>query len=366
MKDEFLSHADAAQLNRNIVLHYIKQHGPVSRTDIWEAMRISRASVTQVIRQLQENDLILDSGEPQVNVEHLKTGRVPRLLRINEDARKMYIFDWNTRRICLTNLGGTILDSIQLDFPAKCIPTVFASMVLEGVEALAKRVDVDPDCLLGLGICLPGLIDSRGRRVLYSVELGWRNVDVKCLFQKRFGENVFLERTGNIIALGEYEFGRGKSYHHVLLVLLEEEGIGASVVVHKDCQHGSNYMFGELGHIKLQSDVLCSCGQRGCLEAVVREHMTNNGGVFDDKVMEYIAIGVSTAVNLCDPGIVLLSGKLLRNLDSEREEKLISCIRSKITNEESRALSIILCKNEEMMTVKGMSAYIFNCVFSVE
>lgn len=360
MSNDFLSHADAAQLNRNIILRYVKNQEPVSRTDIWGSMSISRASVTQVIRQLEDVDLIVEAGESRST-----SGRNQRFLRFNGNARFMYVFDWTSHLICLVNIGGDILESHKLDFPQNCTPSAFAATITAGLSILRGKRTIPPEQMLGLGLALPGLIDSRHSTVLYSVELGWRDVNIGVLFSDMFGRNIFLERTGNMIALGEVEYGAAKGFHHVMLILLENEGIGASSVVHGDCQHGSNYMYGELGHIKMPSKILCSCGQQGCLEAVVRDHLMRNGGILDEQVMDYIALGVSTTVNLSDPGIVLLSGKLVQKLSAEQEQKLMTCIRTKITNERSRTLIIRMCNAEETMGIKGMSAHVFNSWFSI-
>ena len=360
MKDKFLSHADAALLNRHNVLHYIKNRGPVSRTDVWGAMNISRASVTQIMRQLQEEDLVVEVGKQESS-----GGRMPRALCINSNARFMYVLEWWARKLCIVNLGGEILESIDLAFPVNCLPTVFAEIVLEGVQRLEKLRTIPGDKLLGLGIIMPGQIDSRRMTVLYSVEMGWRDVDMRYLFSQKFGDNVFLECVSNMIALGEYNFGYGKDYKHLLVVLLENEGIGSASVVRGNCQHGNNYMFGELGHIKLPSNVLCSCGQQGCLEAVVRNHLMRNGGVIDEKLMEFLSIGISTAVNLYDPGVVLLTGKLLTGLTTAQETDFLTHIRNKISNERSRHLRIRIQQDDMHMSVKGMCAFIFNSWFYI-
>ena len=60
MKNMFLSHDEAATRNRNLVLRYIRENAPVSRTGIWENIDMSRASVTQIIKQFQENGMIAD------------------------------------------------------------------------------------------------------------------------------------------------------------------------------------------------------------------------------------------------------------------------------------------------------------------
>lgn len=359
MKDVFLSHEEAGQLNRNNVLRYVRKMGVVSRTDIWNNMNISRASVTQVIRQLQEQDLIVETGEKKFSGK-----RMSRDLCINANARFMYIFDWDSHYLCYMNLGGEVLEKRKMVFPANCTPSVFAELVTAGVEELRAKIDEQPDRLLGLGICLPGLIDCRRGEVMYSTELGWRGVNIRELFADEFGDAVFLERTGNMIALGECEFGAGKKYQHVILILLDSEGIGMSSVVRGDCQHGSNYMFGELGHIKLPSRAICACGQRGCLEAIVRDRMVRNGGVVDDEVLETIAYGVSTAATLVDPGITLLAGKLVPRMTDAQKDALIQQIRRMITNERFRNLTIHFCPEDPLMGVKGMNSYIFDKCFS--
>lgn len=360
MNERFLSKDHAALLNRHIVLRYIKRHQPVSRIDIWRAMTISRASVTQIIRQFQEEGLVEEIGKQESH-----SGRKPLALRLNSNARWMYVFEWWARKLYLVNLGGEILECAALDFPANCQPSAFAQQILEGVRRLEKIRPIPEEQILGLGVVMPGQIDSRQMTILYSVELGWRDVNMRALFSEKFGDNVFLERIGNMIALGEYEFGCCKDYQHLLVVLLENEGVGASAVIRGDCHHGNNYMYGEMGHIKLPSDVMCSCGQRGCLEAVVKDHMMRNGGVIDDTLLEYIAFGISTAVNLLDPGMVLITGKLLKSLTPQQEQQLIACTQGKITNARSRELEIRVRKDENHMALKGMSAFVFNSCFSI-
>ena len=366
MDAEFLSHSDAAVLNRNLILRYVRKHKFVSRTDIWSNMRISRASVTQIIRQMQESGLIMEAetGRP-VRRSNAK-GRSPsRNLCVNENSRFMYVFDWNERMLCLVNLGGAIIESKKLAFPQKCDPMIFSKILMGGIAALRDGHPVDPEKLLGFGISMPGLIDCRNQTVLNSVELNWRNVNMKDLFASEFGENIFLEQTANMIALGEYEFGAAKDYNHILLILMEEEGIGTSVVVHGDCQHGHNYMYGELGHIKLPSDIPCSCGQKGCLEAVVRYRLMNTGNVIDREIIGYLSTAIATAINLYDPGIVLLTGKLAWRLTDEQLEAMIGSIRDQVTDGRIRELDFHVCTEENYMGIKGMSAHIFNHHFNV-
>lgn len=360
MRDDFLSHADAAQRNCNLVLQYIRKNGKVSRTDIWNNMNISRASVTLIVQQLQELGLVAETGEKCPSGK-----RMSRYLAFCGDARVLYVFDWSTRLLCLVDMNGTILQKKKLYFPQILSPSVFAELVMDGVKQMAQERPVAPELLLGLGLALPGIVNNHDGIVVYSVELRWQQVDIFDLFRKQFGDNVFLERTSNAIALGHCVFGAARDVEHVMLFLLEHEGIGLSTVVHGGCQHGSNYMYGELGHTKLPDSTPCSCGQKGCLEAVVRRHMQENGGVVDETVLDYISYGVSAAVNIASPGKVLLHGKLVQGLSEQQEQHLIDCIRQKITGTRAPEFDIHICRDDDLIGIQGIAAYVLDQCFPV-
>ena len=122
-------------------------------------------------------------------------------------------------------------------------------------------------------------------------------------------------------------------------------------------------MYGELGHIKLPSTVVCSCGQQGCLEAVVIDCLRRNDGHITNELLDYISFGVAAAVNISDPRIVLLAGRIARTLTEAQRTYLSDCIRNKITNERERALSIHVCDEENGIAIRGMAAYVFRKCF---
>jgi len=361
MQNSFLSHADAALRNRNSLLHYVKYHEPISRTDIWEGMNISRASVTQVIKQLQESNLILETGHGEST-----GGRRPCYIMFNGAAKKLYAFDWSTQILCLMDLSGTILYEKKMTFDRSIRPAAFAAALLQGIEEISVLQLCPAEEVIGLGLSLPGLIDSRSNSVIYSVELGWQNVSLLDLFSGRFGQNIYLERIGNVMALGEYHYGSAKGSSHFQLFILGSDGIGVSTISHGNCLHGAGYMHGELGHIKLNSDVVCSCGQRGCLEAVVNQRLLSTGGELTDEILEYLAIGVSTAINISDTGTAILVGDLVDRMTSEQKTCLICAIRDKVTGHHLRRLDIRFSHDTKRMALNGISAYVFDRYFAVD
>ncbi len=359
MEQSFLSHADAAQRNRNNILHFIKRHQPLSRTDIWEAMPVSRASVTQVIRQLQESGLILEVGQGQST-----GGRKPQYLIFHGAARKFYAFDWMTRTLSLADLDGRCLAEtpIHLDHPVQ--PADFAAAISEGIHHLQAQNLCAEEELIGLCLALPGLIDSRTGMCIYSVELGWQNVLLQSLFSDDL--EVFVERTSNLMALGCSAQEHARNATHFQLFLLDKDGIGVSSVYHGNCQHGANYMHGELGHIKTGEKVLCSCGQTGCLEAVVKDRMTKSGGRITEEVIELLSVGIAASINLSDASYAMMVGSYVNDMTPRQQELLTAAIRTKVTGQHLRHLELHFSNQTRALALQGMSAYVFDRHFCAD
>ena len=356
MKDTFLSISETAAQNRHAIFRYVLEHAPVSRTEIWKGNSVSRASVTKIIKKLIDDGLIVEAEKV-----HTEKGRLPSHLRIREDALYMFIFLWETRTLYLVNLLGRIIDRLVLSFPDdKCAPGVFADIVVNGIAQINSVHHIDKDKTVGLGLLLYGQIDFRKQILLYSVAFGWSNINSRDLFRDKFDGEVYIERYANMIAFGEYTHGCAKSCDHILMVEIEKDGIGAAFVTHGDCQHGSNYMYGELGHTKVNSDIICSCGQKGCLEAVVKDRLQRNNGTVDEIILDYLSTSISSIVVFTDPTIVVLGGKLVESLSQADKVSFINMIQSRIINFASRKQTILFEDNEEEAAVNGMCAFMLN------
>lgn len=361
MEHSFLSHADAALRNRNNILHFIKKHQPLSRTDIWEAMNISRASVTQVIRQLQESGLVSETGLGQST-----GGRKPQYLTFCGSGKRFFAFDWLTRQLSLLDLDGRVLCEAPIALERPLQPTAFAAALAAQVQAMSARHPCPDEDMVGLCLALPGLIDCRSGRVIYSVELGWQDVPITSLLQQTLGMDVFAERIANVMALGCGTLEDIKSATHFQLFLLGSDGIGVCSVFRGSCQHGANYMHGELGHIKTGEDVLCSCGQTGCLEAVVNDRMLRSGGIITDEVLELLSVGIAASVNLSDPSCVMLVGSYINQLTPAQQLLLTQAVRSKVTGPHLRRLELHFSDQTKQLALSGMCTYAFDRHFSLD
>jgi glucokinase len=91
---------------------------------------------------------------------------------------------------------------------------------------------------------------------------------LKKLLQEQFKVPVAIGNDANLAALGEWRFGAGIGHHH-LVYLTVSTGIGGGVIIDDQLLLGIRGLAAELGHVTVIPDgPLCSCGQRGHLEAV--------------------------------------------------------------------------------------------------
>ena len=207
------------------------------------------------------------------------------------------------------------------------------------------------DQLQGIGIGSPGLVDQENGAITRPVNIpDWDYwINVREVFQERFGLFTWADNDANVGALGEALFGKGKG-QKVVLVLTLGTGVGGGIVVNGEVYHGAKGFAGELGHIMVNpSGPVCGCGNEGCLEtyasasAIAKyaqerirvEHIPsilkdmakeNNGKVTskmvydaalknDEVAMEtvaragkYLGIGIATFTVAFNPSIVCIGG----------------------------------------------------------
>ena len=121
--------------------------------------------------------------------------------------------------------------------------------------------------LRGIGVGVPGLIDSESGRLLESPNLpGWNDYDVKGEIERRLGTTVILENDANVAALGELWLGAGRGSESLCMYTLGT-GVGGGLVLEGRIWRGWNGMAGELGHCNVEPEGHpCGCGSWGCLE----------------------------------------------------------------------------------------------------
>jgi len=163
---------------------------------------------------------------------------------------------------------GEILKRRQISTEAsRQSPDEVLDRMASSVHDLLGEAGVEPGHVQGLACAAPGPITFPQGIIMDSPNLGWRRVALKQELEKRLGREVIVGKDTDLAALGEYYFGQGCQYDHLLYVTIST-GIGGGIIANGRIYHGSRGGAGEFGHMVVNpAGNYCFCGRQGCLEA---------------------------------------------------------------------------------------------------
>ncbi|HKI55799.1 MAG TPA: ROK family protein [Trueperaceae bacterium] len=253
-------------VNRAAILRLIGGAGPIARKDIVAELGLSSATVTGITRELLAQGLI------RVAERAPSRGGRPALLLelVGEAATALGV------KIAVDHLVGVRVDLEASELERYEAP--FDAAAEGSVERLAEILDGwlggsdGHPPLLGIGIGVPGVFDAATGE-LDSPLLGWRGVRLAERLEAGVRAPVFVDNDVNTLAVWERLYGRGRGHEHFIAVTIGR-GVGLGIVAGGDIYRGFRGGAGEFGHVSMTADgpeegPLCTCGKRGCLEALV-------------------------------------------------------------------------------------------------
>src|SRR5437763_4261955 len=175
-----------------------------------------------------------------------------------------------------------------------------------------------------VGVVVPGIVDESTGTAVWAANLGFRDVPLRSLVEKRAGLPAALGHDVRGGGLAEARLGAGRGYRHVLVVPIGT-GIAAAHVVDGTVFAGAHGAAGEIGHIVVRPDgPACPCGQRGCLEAIAsaasvgrryaRRAAAREGAATAETVAALAAQGDPDAVAVWQEAVDALADGLLIGL----------------------------------------------------
>ncbi|MGI5287550.1 ROK family transcriptional regulator [Nonomuraea polychroma] len=310
---------DLRRHHRRLVLRSLRDDGPQPRADLARRLGLSATTMTKVVGQLLDEGLV---AEDAVEGAGQRVGRPSTGIRIRTGAR--YVIGVQvgagTVQLGLCDLRAQVGPgtSFTFDVAAERPERVVARIAEAAAEVTA---DVPADRLLGIGVAAPGPVDPGHRRILVSVNLGWRDVPFADLLEAALDVPTVVDHNVRAMALAESRYGETAGADPLLYVYVRT-GVGAGLVIGGYPFRPGAYGVTELGHLRvLEKGRPCSCGATGCLETVVSEpylierlgRRSDNPladipeGLLDDLV-DHLTTGLASAVNLLNPELILLGG----------------------------------------------------------
>lgn len=248
------------------VLRQIRETGRVTRGELMSQTGLGRSTVSQRVDELLELDLVREVGDGTST-----GGRPPATLMFNSDAGCVFAVDLGAThsRVAITDLAGQTLAEERDDIEIARGPDEVLSWVEARFVSLLHETNESADRVRAIGMGVPGPVEfATGRPVSPPIMPGWDGFPIPERLRQRHDVPVLVDNDVNLMALGE-QWTNWPECRHLLFIKLGT-GIGCGIVVDGGVYRGAQGAAGDIGHIRLaeHDDVLCECGNTGCLEAV--------------------------------------------------------------------------------------------------
>jgi len=330
--------------NRARALWDLYLNGPGSRQRIGAGAGVSPGTVSNVLGELMDEGLVLESGlVPSTG------GRPSTIVQVNPDFAHVIGVDVGESSVLVElfdlamRVRGTHRSVTEL---ARLEPADVVAQVVAGVEAVLAGSGLAADDVLGVGIGVPGLVEHSPLAVVHAQSVGWDAVPLESLLREHTALPLALDNGAKLLGQAEHWFGAARGAVDVVVVLLGQ-GLGTSIFTSGSGAREPMGSAGEWGHTAVVVDGrLCRCGAHGCLEAYVgagavvarydelrgvpgsspldleqraTELLARSGtdpaaAQVVDEVVRYLGAGIGNLVNVYSPRRVVLGGWLGRRL----------------------------------------------------
>ncbi|TCI48264.1 MULTISPECIES: ROK family transcriptional regulator [unclassified Exiguobacterium] len=311
--------------NRSLILRLIRLHQPVSRVELAKATNLTKPTISNIVNELKEEGLV---NERELGVS--SGGRRPIMLELAASDRFVIGIDATQRKLhgVVTNIHGELLDEAWHDERFDTNEEFIDAIVTLYIQ-LAGKTSGD---VIGLGVSVHGMVEAGAGMVLFAPRFHLHDIPLKRELEARLKQHVFVENDVRTLALGELYFGEAIGIDEFFYVYAGY-GIGGAYVHGGELIDGEHHIAGEIGHMRIMLDgPICSCGNRGCLEAVAGERAILNearelydltlDGMRDavgtnpdvqklyERAGEYVGIATLNMIHLLNPSRILLGGPL--------------------------------------------------------
>ena len=334
------------RIRRNRILRTLLEHGELSLTDLARETGMSVSMVSGIVASEKHGKFIhtREGREP----DH--AGRPPILACLNGESGYVLGIDLghlNTDCVLL-NLAQDVVAERHEPSPALTDGVAVLDWITHRVNQVLQDASVPGDRLLGVGISIPGIV--RGREGTSETYLNFGERSVRDILHERLKRPVHIEHDAKAMALGEWWFGSARNVRDALCLNIGW-GLGLGILLDGRLTYGRDGYAGEFGHIEVVPDgSLCYCGRRGCLETVASGRaigrmaqerlragavslladavkgdtekvdaqlvveMAVAGDQFSIEILDeagrYLGEGIATLINLFNPQIVVLGGRV--------------------------------------------------------
>ena len=247
------------EINEKLILRTIYNNRKIDRASIAKKTGLSPAAVTKITAELISQGMVLEAGSAKSS-----GGRKPILLSLNPQYGQFLGVKIGVGYIelVITDFTGKMLENQRCETEVSDPISIIDVIKRCWGECSTKRNGQ----LLGIGVAVSGVVDSKEGIVRDSFLLGWRDVHIAEMLKKAFGCEVLVMNDVDSFAMSHLWLGKAGEYSNAVVITLGV-GIGGALIIDGKI-HTAKGGVGEIGHMTVVKDgATCTCGSKGCLEA---------------------------------------------------------------------------------------------------
>lgn len=233
-------------MNSNTLLKMIWQEQEISRADISRMTGMSRSSVSAIVAELLERDLVSEQG-----VRHSSSGRRPMMLSFHSDAYSIIGVDMGATHVgfALMNLKGMIRESRFRLCSVQTEPQQTMQLVMETIQSMKDAAEQDNCPVIGIGVGLPCPVhpDESQSPIHEGILPAWKGLNPRAMIRERFGLPLLFDNDANLGALAELWWAKEQVNNLAFIKL--GTGVGAGLIINGRIHRGRQGLAGELGHM---------------------------------------------------------------------------------------------------------------------
>ncbi|HEV7626823.1 MAG TPA: ROK family transcriptional regulator [Streptomyces sp.] len=239
-------------MNDRAALDLLLAHGPLSRGRIGKLTGLSKPTASQLLARLEAAGLVVVTGRSEG-----LPGPNAQLYSVNPDAACVAGVDVTTARILagVADISGRVTGTFELPTPRTGAlrsgqrQQRAADLVVQAVEGAAKAAGVHRSDLHRVVIGTPGAFDPSTGRLRYASHLpGWHSPTLLEELAAALSMPLVYDNDVNLVAVAEQQRGVADG-HEDFVLLWNEEGIGAALVIGGRLHHGRTGGAGEVGFL---------------------------------------------------------------------------------------------------------------------
>ncbi|MGG7517738.1 ROK family transcriptional regulator [Allorhizobium undicola] len=347
------------QISVRAAMDLLLHEGPMSRAALAKKTGLSKQTMSEVIRTLEESGWVQVKG-----VVSGKVGRSAITYEVAANAGYALGLDIGATmvRMALVNIAGTIVE--ECEQPSGGLSGVnLLTLTHDMLETSLKRAGIAREKILLAAVATPGVVDPLSGALTLAPNMGdLSGLDLVAGLSKALGAGVVVENDINAAMVGEAWKGCSAGIENGAFISLGT-GIGLGMMVNGKLMRGAHGAAGEISYLPFGADpyasesldrgaLECAIGARGIMEryramggeaAAVREVLERavagdraaHGAIAETARLT--ALLVVSVDAMFDPQKIVLGGNVGRHPLMVRliGEALPACSRKRITVEAS-------------------------------